>query len=171
MIQTKLKCQTVINLNCVNFQSILSLVLITLAKFSCYKEDDGCVEKLSAAHRSPAPVSILWMLLAVVFQQLLWCLSPNLNCIQHWMKSYFVICTQLLHHSIGSRSCSSQIEFSNKHSRNRHYHCSNPLLNQSENMFSFTDKDNEIKWVQQTIFCFQEWFNNFLLDHLSKHIK
>ena len=55
MIQTKLKCQTVINLNCVNFQSILSLVLITLAKFSCYKEDDGCVEKLSTAHRSPAP--------------------------------------------------------------------------------------------------------------------
>ena len=55
MIQTKLKCQTVINLNCVNFQSILSLVLITLAKFSCYKEDDGCVEKLSTAHRTPAP--------------------------------------------------------------------------------------------------------------------
>ena len=98
-----------------------------------------------APHTAPQlPVSILRMLLAVVFQQLLCCLSPNLNCIQHWMKSYFVICTQLLHHSIGSRSCSSQIEFSNKHSRNRHYHCSNPLLNQSENMFSFTDKDNKI---------------------------
>ena len=126
-----------------------------------------------APHTAPQlPVSILRMLLAVVFQpfqQLLWCLSPNLNCIQHWMKSYFVICTQLLHHSIASRSCSSQIEFSNKHSRNRHYHCSNPLTNQSENMFSFTDKDNEIKWVQ-TIFCFQEWFNNFTLDHLNVNI-
>ena len=54
MIQTKLKCQTVINLNCVNFQSILNLVLITLAKFSYYKEDDGCMEKLSTAQRTPS---------------------------------------------------------------------------------------------------------------------
>ena len=110
MIQTKLKCQTVINLNCVNFQSILSLVLITLAKFSCYKEDDGCVEKLSAAPQPQLPVSILRMLLAVVFQQLLCCLSPNLNCIQRWMKSYFVICTHcVLHNSFIIQSALARV--------------------------------------------------------------
>ena len=138
-----------INLNCVNFQSILSLVLITLAKFSCYKEDDGCVEKLSTAHRTPAPslhspnVTSCCVPAAIVMLITQFKLYPALNEII-FCDLYTLCTTQLLHHSIGSRSCSSQIEFSNKHSRNRHYHCSNPLLNQSENMFSFTDKANEI---------------------------